>query len=621
MTAGVHRLFEQQATSSPDATSLLWRDQRMSYRELNKRSNRLARHLVAAGVGLEVPVGVCLRRSPEMVTALLAVIKAGGAYVPLDPDYPRDRLEFMLTDTGTPVVVTDSLCAESLPSHVAKRLLIDHEVAAIEARSPVDLDATGAANDLIYIMYTSGSTGRPKGVMIEHRGVVRLVTNADYLSFDKSQRFIQLAPSSFDASTLEIWGPLLNGGTLVLMPPGTPSLQEIGDAIRRFGVTTLWLPAGLFNLMIDQNPAALRPLKQLVTGGDAASIAHFRRAMAALPDCRVVNGYGPTECTTFAVCLTAHPENLQGHSVPIGRPINGTSVIVLDSRFNRVPEGEIGELYIGGDGVARGYLNDRDLTAEKFVVPKGSSDRFYRTGDLVRHLANGTLEFLGRVDDQVKISGYRVEPGEIAETLRLHPAIRDAAVLVEKGRQREPCLTAYLAPRSLPAPSHSEMRSFLLGKLPNYMMPAGFVTVGEIPLTANGKIDRDALVKHRKPELTSSPLGSSPVWGNSLAEIISSVWREVLRRPSVGTDDNFFELGGDSLQLIEAHAKLEKLIAQNLSITDLFQYPTVASLSTHLNAGPGSPPPSDEPGLRARRQRELLERRRVTHGEGHDIDG
>jgi amino acid adenylation domain-containing protein len=610
MSLAVHRLFEQQAASSPHATALLWADHQMSYRELNERSNQLARHLIDAGVTREVPVGVCLRRSPEMVTAMLAVLKAGGCYVPLDPDYPRERLEFMLADTAAPAVVTDAACAESLPDHLANRLLIDREASTIAARSAENLDRTASANDLIYIMYTSGSTGRPKGVMVEHRGVVRLVKNADYLSFDKSQRFLQMAPACFDASTLEIWGPLLNGGSLVLMPPGTPSLHEIGDAVGQYAVTTMWLPAGLFNLMIDQNVAALRPLKQLVTGGDAASIAHFRRALAALPECRLVNGYGPTECTTFAVCLTARREHLEGHTVPIGRAINGTSLMVLD-----------GELYIGGDGVARGYLNDRELTAEKFVVVEGSPGRFYRTGDLVRHRTDGTLEFLGRADDQVKISGYRVEPREIAETLRLHPAIRDAAVLSEKDGHGDARLTAYLTPRSLPAPSHSELRSFLLGKLPNYMMPSAFETVTEIPLTANGKIDRDALAKLRKQEPVSRPLDSSPLRNNSAAEIISSVWREVLRLQSVGMDDSFFELGGDSLQLIEVHAKLEKLIGQSVSITDLFQYPTVGSLAAHLKAGAQSPHSANEAGLRAQRQREVLERRRVTHGEGHEIDG
>lgn len=611
----VHGWFEKQAARSPEAIALILDDEQITYRELNKRANRLARHLAALGVGSEALVGVCLRRSFDLVVALLAVLKAGGAYVPLDPEYPAERLAFMLRDTLASVVITDSSFSNSVPGQIAKLLLVDREATAIKTRDPANLNARVTTNNLIYVMYTSGSTGRPKGVMIEHRGVIRLVKDADYLSFDAGQRFMQLAPICFDAATLEIWGPLLNGGSLVLMPPGTPSLEDIAAIIRRYEVTTVWLPAGLFNLMIDQHPDALGRVKQLVTGGDSGSLAHFRAAVAGLPGCRIVNGYGPTEATTFAVCLTARHEHLEGTSVPIGFPITGTPVWVLDSNFNELPAGEIGELYIGGDGVARGYLNQRELTAEKFVVPTWSADpsrRLYRTGDLVRSRAGGALEFIGRVDDQVKIYGYRVEPGEVAEALRQHPAVRDAVVLAEKDRREEKRLIAYVMPRSRPAPAQQELRAFLMGKLPHYMTPASFVMVDQIPLTHNGKVDRDALGRLCEDALVFRQSAQESVARMTTMEAtISSVWREVLHLAAADVDASFFDLGGDSLQLIEVHAKLRRVLAQKFEITDLFQFPTVASLAAHLVSGVRSEVSGNgnDPGFRARRQRELLSRR------------
>ncbi|MHB8382548.1 MAG: non-ribosomal peptide synthetase [Candidatus Binataceae bacterium] len=610
----VHGWFEELAARTPEAVALMLGNEQITYRELNHRANRLARHLVTLGVGREAMVGVCLRRSFDLVIALIAVLKAGGAYVPLDPDYPRERLGFMLRDTLAPIVITDSQCSESIPDQIARLLLVDQNVSAINSYPETNLNASVASNNLVYVMYTSGSTGRPKGVLIEHRGVVRLVKNTDYLSFDAGQRFMHLAPICFDAATLEIWGPLLNGGSLVLMPPGTPSLEDIAAVIRRYEITAVWFSAGLFNLMIDQHPEALRQLKQLVTGGDAGSLAHFRAALAALPDCRLVNGYGPTEATTFAVCLTARLEHLEGSSVPIGFPIEGTPVWVLDSNFNQVPEGEAGELCVGGDGVARGYLNQRDLTAEKFVAPAWAaetSQRLYRTGDLVRYRPDGALEFLGRVDDQVKIYGYRVEPGEIAETLRRHPGVRDAVVVAQRDPRHENRLIAYVAPRSRHAPAQQELRAFLMDKLPQYMTPAVFEIVDEIPLTAHGKVDRAALAHLRQETVAAQSARESIAQMTRIEATISAVWREVLQLGAADVDASFFDLGGDSLQLIEVHAKLRRILAQKFEITDLFQYPTIASLAAHLSSGAQTPVAGNgnDPAHRAQRQRAMLSRR------------
>jgi amino acid adenylation domain-containing protein len=606
----VAELFEQQAARVPDAIALLGGDARLTYRELNERANRLAHYLRARGVSVETPVGVCLRRSLDTVVALLAVVKAGGAYVPLDPDYPAERLAFMLEDTRAPVLIADRTCAAALPAHRAELILIDAEARAIAAQSSTDPDTHICPVNLIYIMYTSGSTGRPKGVMIEHRAVVRLVKDSGYVSFDESQRFLLLAPISFDASTLEIWGPLLNGASLVVMPPETPSLERVGEVISRFQVTTLWLTAGLFNLMIDQHPRALAPLRQLLSGGDAGSPAHFRKALAALPDCRMINGYGPTESTTFAVCMTVRPEDLSSTSVPIGYPIANTQVWLLDDELNPVSEGEIGELCIGGDGLARGYLNRPELTAEKFVVPRWSADpalRLYRTGDLARRRADGAIECLGRIDDQVKISGYRVEPGEVAAALREFSPVRDAVVLAEESPRGDKQLTAYVVPRSRPAPDPAEFRAFLSRKLPHYMVPAAFVTLDAIPLTSNGKVDREALLRRRGE--APSPGGQTTPLHGSLAAAISAIWREVLGLEQVGARDNFFDLGGDSLKLIEVHSRLRKQLDRKLSLVDLFEFPTIEALVERLEGQTNARPVGDDLELRARRQKELLARR------------
>jgi amino acid adenylation domain-containing protein len=610
----IAELFEMHAAATPDAVALLYDGRTFTYGDLNRRANRFARHLCAQGVGIETLVGVCLRRSPEMIVALLAILKAGGAYVPLDPDYPRDRLAFILADTAAPVIVADAGCAAALPAENARTVLLDADDGAIAAHDEGDLAAPVAPENLAYVMYTSGSTGAPKGVMVEQRGVVRLVRDTAYASFDRAQRFLLLAPFAFDASTLEIWGPLLNGASLAIMPHGTPSLEEIGEAIARFKVTTLWLPAGLFNLMIDQRPAALAPLRQLITGGDSGSLSHFRRALDALPGVRLINGYGPTETTTFAVCLTARPENLGGTSVPIGWPIANTEAWILDGNLEPVRSGEEGELCIGGDGVARGYLGQPALTAERFVAPPWTADksqRLYRTGDRARRRRDGLIEFLGRSDDQVKISGYRIEPGEIAAVLREHTGIRDAAVIVEESGEGAKRLVAYVVGRGAPAPDAAELRAYLGSKLPQFMIPSAFVALESIPLTSNGKVDRAALCAAR-PQASSAAATPAPVAdsGSRLETAIAAVWRDVLRLDKVGLRDSFFDLGGDSLQLIEVHSKLRKSIQAKFTITDLFQYPTVADLAAHLGAGEAAGAPAgDDLEERARRQRAALQRR------------
>ncbi|HEV2842206.1 MAG TPA: amino acid adenylation domain-containing protein [Chthoniobacterales bacterium] len=446
--ASIHELFEEQADRTPSAVAVVFGDTQLSYDELNRRANRLARRLQTLGVGPHIPVGVCMDRSLEMVTALLGILKAGGAYVPLDPGYPAERLGMMINDSGTPLILTQSHLESSCVEAAGDVLCLDTDECADE--DDANLAREGHADDLAYVMYTSGSTGTPKGVAITHRGVVRLVKETNYASFSADEIFLQLAPISFDASTFEIWGALLNGGKLVVMPPAPPSLEEIGSAIREHGVTTLWLTSGLFNAMVDERLPDLRPLRQLLAGGDALSVPHVRKAARELTGTRLINGYGPTESTTFACCHTIAPDATSDGSIPIGKPIANTTAYILDSRLQPVPIGVTGELFIGGDGLARGYWRRPELTSEKFVANPFSSEpngRLYQTGDLARWRADGTIEFLGRGDSQVKLRGFRIELGEIENALRQQSDVLDSAVAMREDTPGDKRLVAYVVPK------------------------------------------------------------------------------------------------------------------------------------------------------------------------------
>ncbi len=431
-------------------------------------------------------------------------------------------------------------------------------------------------------MYTSGSTGRPKGVMVPHRAVVRLVKNTDYIEFTEHDVFLQFSPVSFDASTFEIWGPLLNGGSVAVASPRTHALDEIGATIRKHGVTTAWLTAGLFNLMIEQRAGDLKPLRQLLAGGDTLSVPHVKQALKNLPNCRLVNGYGPTEGTTFTCCRTITVEDAEGTSIPIGRPIANTQVYILSVDGSPVAVGEEGELYVGGDGVARGYLNQPELTAERFVQNPFCDDpsaKLYRTGDLACYRADGTIEFRGRIDQQIKISGYRIEPGEIEAALAAHPEIKSAAVVARQDGPGQKKLIAYVVPKN---GSHSaaELRTYLEQKLPAYMLPGALVAVDALPLSPNGKLDRDAL-----PSLDSiraqAPDGGAAA-KSELEGKIAEVWAKVLGLSEVGPEVNFFDIGGDSLSLLEVHAELQKVVDAEIQVVDLFDYTTVRSLAKRL---------------------------------------
>ncbi|MGA9771717.1 MAG: amino acid adenylation domain-containing protein [Blastocatellia bacterium] len=573
-------LFEAQVEQSPDAIAVVGDNSQVTYRELNARSNQLAHHLLSIGITEEVVVGVCLGRSVDMIVAILAVVKAGGAYMPLDPTYPVNRISFMLEDADVQVLLTEDSLLTDLPVYWAQVICMDSDWEIISRQSSENPSPEMGSENLAYLMYTSGSTGQPKGVSINHRGIVRLVRQTNYAEFGPTETFLQLAPISFDASTFEIWGCLLNGGSLVLLSNATPSLNELGQAIRQYQVTTLWLTAGLFHLMVDERVEDLARLRQLLAGGDVLSSSHVSRAVASLEHGRLINGYGPTESTTFACCYPVIDAHAINGFIPIGRPISNTTIHLLDGWSRQVPLGVAGFLYIGGDGLARCYHKRPELTASRFVPdPFGLKPgaRLYDTRDLARYTPDGELEFLGRIDNQVKIRGFRVELEEIEVALSRHPAVRQLAVIAREDVPGEKHLVAYVVCNDGQGLTASEMREFLREKLPVYMIPPQVVLLDALPLTANGKVDRGALPA--PGAIRSDDTYVAPETAEQL--LLADVWSQVLGLDRIGLHDNFFDLGGDSIRIIQIRAKVQKR-GFDFTVPQLFQFQTIFELAREL---------------------------------------
>lgn len=581
--ATVHGLFREQAAAHPERIALVWDGGSMTYGELDARSNALAVRLVEAGVHADVPVALALERSPEALVAVLAVLKAGGAYLPLDPEHPRERLAFVVADAAAPALVTRRAHAASLAALAPCTIFVDDVVPAAPAPARGGaLVEPARARDLAYVMYTSGSTGTPKGVLIEHRSIVRLVGDVDYVRLDHDTCFLHAAPLGFDASTLELWGPLLHGGRVALYLDPVPTGRGLARVIAAHGVTTAWLTAALFNAVVDDDPAHLAGLRQLFTGGEALSPPHVRRALAALPGTALVNGYGPTECTTFTTTY-AIPRDLPADaaSIPIGRPIAETDVHVLDAAQLPVADGEVGELYVGGRGVARGYLRRPALDAERFVqVAAAPGARLYRTGDLVRRRDDGTLDFVGRADQQVKVRGFRIELGEIEAKLNELPGVQACAVTARDDGGTGKRLVAYVVPRR-DGVTVAELRASLARVLPDFMIPAVYVTLPALPLTANGKLDRAALPAPTR----SRPALAQPMRAPSgeRERVICRVFAEMLGLDEVGALDGFFELGGDSLTAVRTLARLRAAGLPEISPATFFAAPTPAALARALD--------------------------------------
>ena len=588
----IHDVFSAVAALSPQSIALAGDGEPVTYGNLAQRSDRIARYLQGRGIGPGARVGLYAHRSTDSITAMLGILKAGAAYVPFDPTYPQKLLKFIYEDCApSSFLVQRSLLAQHTESRFWEGETIDIHEEFVPAESTGGNLPVVGQDALAYIMYTSGSTGRPKGVLVPHRGVVRLVSDGSFADMDASQVHLQLAPLAFDASTFEIWGALLHGGKLAIEPKPYPSLDDISQAIQEHQVTTLWLTAGLFHLMVDRRLDGLKPLRQLLAGGDILSPSHVARALQALPHCQLINGYGPTENTTFTCCYRIPRDFVQTAAVPIGSAIRHTEVYVLDPAAKPVADGQEGELYAGGAGVALGYLNRPELTAERFLpnpFAAGGSSLMYRTGDRVRRRADGNIEFLGRLDRQVKISGKRVELDEIEACIRRSAMVDDGAVISPEASTGMRKVFAYVKSMRDPATLIKELREFLRRELPEHMLPASIFVLDTWPLSRNGKVDRGKLPQ---PGSFHAPRTADPLQPGSLIEMnLVKIWCEVLGRDFVGIDDNFFDLGGTSLQLISVHATIREAMKIDITVIDLFEYPRISQLAAALvrRAAPAS---------------------------------
>lgn len=570
----VHGLFAECARRYPSRAAIEAGEIVLSYAELDARADRVAAGLLTAGVKGGSPVALLLERSAEAIVALLGILKAGGAYLPLDPAYPAERLAFVINDAGAALVIA-SAGTRALPGIDVPVVQLDQ----LESHATLPTLPTLAGNALAYVMYTSGSTGTPKGAEIPHRAIIRLVRDADYVDFDSQPRLLHAAPLGFDASTLEIWGALLNGGCCIVHGERIPTGCGLAKTIDRHQARIAWLTAALFNAIVDDDASKLRGLSQLLIGGEALSPAHVRKAYAALPDTSIINGYGPTECTTFATTYPI-PRDLDAdtRSIPIGRPIADTTLHVLNARGEPVPVGVIGELYIGGAGLARGYLARPELTAERFIAhpSRAGGERLYRTGDLVRWLSEGVIEFIGRADGQVKIRGYRIEIGEIEAALQHIDGVRAGAVMVREDQPGQKRLVAYYVLDNTTLTARS-LREQLSKVLPEFMVPATYIGLASLPITTNGKLDRRALPApdNRRPELVDVYVPPK----NVMEQRLCALFADALGLDRVGRNDHFFDLGGNSLLAVKTVARIHDEISTLPTIVAFFGTPTPADLA------------------------------------------
>jgi amino acid adenylation domain-containing protein len=580
----IHQVFERQAALTPDAIAVQLDQDCLSYRELNQQANQLAHHLRSLGVNPASVVGVYLERTPQMMVAFLAILKAGGAYLPLDPTYPTDRIAFMLADAATPVVVTTRAMQLELPVTQARMVYCDAPDRAI-AQAPIDnLENWNTREHLAYVIYTSGSTGKPKGVMVPHRGVTRLVLNTRYVKFQPGDVMAQVSNCAFDAATFEIWGAFLNGHKLAIIPKEVLlSPTQFALAIREQSLSVMFLTVALFNQLVQTDANIFATMRYVLFGGDAADPSCVRRSLNASPPQYLVNAYGPTENTTFSITYTAATVSPTATNLPIGQPIENSQAFILDAHLQPLPQGVTGELYLGGDGVALGYLNRPELTAERFIpVPHDlaaqARGRLYKTGDLARYLPDGNIEFLGRIDHQVKIRGFRIELGEIEYYLMQHPDIQQAIVIVREDQPGNKQLVGYVIANPETVNS-ATLRSYLQQSLPDYMVPMAVVVLASLPLTPNGKVDRQALPVPTPMATSDRPLALPQ---DEVELQILNLWKAILNTEAIGVEDNFFDLGGHSLMALRLFSQIERRFGQTLPLSVIFQAPTVKLLAATL---------------------------------------
>ncbi|PLZ60892.1 non-ribosomal peptide synthetase, partial [Fischerella thermalis WC442] len=607
----IHQLFAAQVERTPDAVAVIFQDEQLTYTQLNQRANQLAHYLQKLGVKPEVLVGICLPRSIEMLVGLLAILKAGGAYVPIDPAYPQQRLALMLEDAQVSVLLTSVELAAQLPEHRAKVVCLDADWEKINKQSIDNPINKASTENLAYVIYTSGSTGRPKGVQIPHSAVVNfLSTMRQTPGLTQDDILLSVTTLSFDIAALELYLPLIVGARLIIVSREIASDGiQLSKQLDLHQANVMQATPATWRLLLGAGWQGSKQLK-ILCGGETLNRSVANQLLERSK--QVWNLYGPTETTIWSAVQIVENKTEQTDSiVSIGRPIANTQFYVLDQHQHLVPIGVPGELYIGGAGVARGYLNRPELTAEKFIpnpFHKEAGGRLYKTGDLVRLRSDSSIEFLGRIDNQVKLRGFRIELGEIEALLNQYPGVETSIALIREDEPASQRLVAYVLPQPNQTLTIPELRHFLKSKLPNYMVPTAFVTLEALPLTPNGKVDRKALPApdQTRPELETTYQPPQ----NDLEQTIANIWQEVLHVKEVGIYDNFFELGGQSLLLVQVHSKLQKILPQDLSLVEMFQYPTISSLAKYLSQEQNKPAALTKDSYRTEVRTASIKRRR-----------
>lgn len=579
----VHEIFKQQVERTPDALAVTCEGRSLTYAQLNRCANQLAWHLKEQGVRIGECVPVVMPRCTQLLITQLAILKCGGIYLPIDPALPGERLIFMIRDSAAGVVVTNGTAPDVL-SHAGVRCIdCAGNAAAIGSLRDDDPGLAMGPAPAAYVMYTSGSTGTPKGVVVPHAGVVRLAIDNGYAKIEPGDCIGHHSNPTFDASTFEVWGALLNGAQVAIIPQAAVlEARDFAAALREQRVSILYMSVGLFNQYVDALAEVFRGLRYLIVGGDALDVEIIRRVLQTSRPQHLLNGYGPTECTTFTTTHLIDKLDERATSIPIGRPISNTQVYILDERREAVPLGVVGEIYVGGAGVACGYLNRPDLTAERFVPDPFGSDpaaRLYKTGDLGRWRNDGTIEFLGRNDHQVKIRGFRVELGEIESHLMRHEAVAEAVVMMREDGMGDRRLVAYVTARGERPPAVDELRSDLKRALPEYMIPSAFVILDQLPLTPTGKLDRRALPA---PSLAAYANREYVAPSGATEETLAAIWKDLLRVERVGREDNFFELGGHSLLAMQVTAHVQGELGLEVPVRSLFECPTLAAFAARV---------------------------------------
>lgn len=581
----VQQLFEEQVNLNPDGIALVYDQQLITYSELNQQANQIARYLKHCGIGHEDLVAICLEKSTEMMASFLGVLKAGGAYVPIDLSYPIDRIAYMLKDSKATFVITKELYANDLPLSDAKVICLDKESKLITSLLNTNVSCHSTPESLAYVMYTSGSTGKPKGVAIIQRGIVRLVKNIDYANVGPDETILNRAPISFDASVFDIYGALLNGGKLVILKQIKPSFTDLATAIVQNKVTTLGVTPSILNLLIEDYSEALVHLKQIISGGEQLPVWLCLKVLNKLPNCRLINAYGPTENSVNTTAYEVKDILPSTTSIPIGRPIANDSVYILDKHLQPVPIGVIGELYMSGDGISRGYLNKEELTNERFLANPFEQDlksKLYKSGDFARYRSDGVIEYLGRVDNQVKIRGVRIELGEVESILGLCPGVREAAAGIVENINGVKDLVAYVIMIEGVEFNQQHLRQYAREAFPEHMIPTFFVEMEEFPVTPVGKLDRKKLPA---PKVSANSYLKLPT--NPIEEQLVKLWEELLEFRPIGITDNYFDLGGNSLIAMGMFAEIDKQFNKRLPASVIFQADTIEKLAKQITGEAG----------------------------------